>query len=115
MKETDKGKARVRQAKKKKQKKIVVTIDGARYRNLERVAAAMNAVSWSKGNTAESVFKEFVWCWVDDELHAPWQICDCILSTISTGDGGSNAPAPMHKKRIAELAAAFHEFSPSNG
>lgn len=86
---------------------ITLTIDGSRYDLLERVANAMNSVSWCSGNTPESVFDEFVSPLAEDMLDSPSDLCDFILSGIATGDEGRTAPEPKHTVRLSELRDAF--------
>ena len=101
-----KSKAQMRK-RDKANRKIVVTIKGEMYDRLERIANAMNSVSWCSGNTAESVFKWFVWIPDLLETHA---ICCTILGGIATGDNGMTAPEPINTERLKELEAAFDKI-----
>lgn len=87
---------------------ITLTISGERYDALERVAKAMNTVSWcDSDNTPETVFEGFVGSWVEGMLDSPSDLCDTVLSGIATGDDGRGAPAPLHTARLDELRDAF--------
>lgn len=88
--------------------KITLVIDGERYDALDRIARAMNSVSWiDNGNTPETVFKEFLLPFADIPQDDPRELCGLILSGIATGDDGMNAPEPVHAERLAELSEAF--------
>ena len=88
---------------------ITFTIDGERYANLERVAIAMNKVSWcDSDNSPETVLRAFVLPWAENLLDSPYELCDTILDGIATDDEGlGEAPGLIHKARLAELKAAF--------
>lgn len=73
------------------------------YAALQAAAHAMNRVSWCSGNTAQSVFREFV----APDLFEPEQLQELILTGIATGEGGECAPEPLHSVRIAELVDSF--------
>ena len=93
---------------KKKQGSITVTIDGERYRTLERIARAMNGIAWcDDDNTPESVFEAFVFTAAEQMLKDTRELCGFICDGISTGEDGMDAPEPLHSARIAELRAAF--------
>lgn len=90
-------------------KSLVVTIDGEEYANLERVAEAMNRTSWADDdNTAESVFRSFVW--LQEELDSPELVAENILAGIATDkENLGSAPEPLHSQRIAELQKSFED------
>ena len=91
-------------------KSLVVTIDGEQYANLERVADALNRVSWGDGgNTAESIFAAFVWSG-EELLTSPGLVAGNILAGIATdNENMTEAPEPLHSQRIAELKKAFED------
>lgn len=94
-------------------RRITFTVDGERYADLERVANAMNRVSWcDNDNTPESVFRDFVLPFAENLLDSSAELCDVILGGIATGDDNmTTAPEPIHTARIAELSKAFGELS----
>ena len=73
------------------------------YAALQAAARAMNKTTWGGGNTAQSVFREFV----ARDVFNPWQLRELILTGIATGEDGRDASEPLHSARIAELSAAF--------
>ena len=86
-------------------KRITLTIDGERYAALERVAEALNGIPWCcSDNTAESVFREWVWPFADDPTRNPREWCGLVEGSFDTGyaDG-----TPEDRARIAEVRAAF--------
>ena len=92
--------------------RITFTVNGEQYANLERVANAMNTVSWcDNANTPESVFREFVLPFAENLLDSPFDLCDTILGGIVTSDDGlAEAPEPVHSARLAELDKAFGDL-----
>ena len=94
-----------------KQNAIEATIDGEEYARLEKIADAMNRTSWSDtDNTALTVFKSFVWTWIEDYLGEPERLALDILDGIATADDRMGlAPEPEHSRRIAELRKAYVE------
>jgi len=93
-------------------RRIVVIIEGERYDNLERVAQAMNGVSWcDTDNTPETVFENFVFPWSEDFLDSPARLAESILDGIATSEDGRTAPEPLHTERLKELKAAFSVFN----
>ena len=95
-------------ARKPHKRSLTVTVDGEWYRNLERVARAMNTVAWcGKDNTAETVFDSFLWPLLETYLESPDEFGGLILSGIATGDNGFDAPEPTHSARKEELRTAF--------
>lgn len=87
-----------------------VTIDGAEYTRLARVARALNQCGWcDSDNTPRSVFLGFGFLDPEqEELTTPGMLEENILGYIGTDtETGGTAPEPLHSKRIAELRAAF--------
>ena len=88
--------------------KITLVIDSERYDTLDRIARALNSVSWCDGgNTPKTVFDAFLRPFAEEPLDDPSELCGIILSGIATGDDGMNAPEPVHGERLAELSEAF--------
>ena len=95
----------------KANRRITLTIEGEHYDTLERIAQAMNTVSWcTNKNTPETVFDAFVWPIAEDLLDSPAELRDMILDGISTGDDYRRTPGPVHDARIAELDKAFADL-----
>lgn len=95
----------------KRDRRIVVIIEGEQYDNLKRVAQVMNCVSWCCGdNTAETVFNEFIWHWDTCTLNSVREIAEFVSGAIATGDDGQDAPEPLHTERLKELRTAFSVF-----
>ncbi len=91
---------------------ITVTISGERYDLLERIANAMNSVSWcSSDNTPESVLAGFALPYTASLLDSPRELCDTILDGIGTSDDWTgDAPEPIRSARLDELRRAFAEL-----
>ena len=97
-----------RKARKPHKRSITITVDGEWYKTLDRIARAMNKVSWcDNDNTPETVFDGFVWPILDDLLGSSNELCGLISTGIATGENGFDAPEPTHSARISELRAAF--------
>jgi len=101
-----------RKARKPRKRSLTVTVGGEWYRNLDRIARAMNTTSWGgNDNTPETVFDAFLWPFLEDLLDSPSELGGLILSGIATGENGFDAPEPMHSARKEELRVAFEKLT----
>lgn len=87
---------------------LCVTIDGEQYENLAKVAASMNRLAWTDGdNTPLSVFRNFTFSLPEQLLNEPGELAQYVCGGIATGEGGKDAPPPLHEQRLAEMRATF--------
>ena len=78
---------------------ITWTASAAQVAALEKVARALNGVSWcEKDNTAESVFGQFIKRGIDKLFDNPRQLADEISDSIDTGEA-DNTDADNRKAR----------------
>lgn len=88
---------------------IQVSIDGEDYALLKRTADTMNTVEWCEDdNTPESVFENFVICWIEDFFGEPGRMAENILDGVATDkETLRSAPGRLHRERLKQLEAAF--------
>ena len=80
-------------------KAITWTASAAQVETLEKVARALNGVSWcEKDNTAQSVFEQFIKWGIDTLLDNPKQLADEISDSIETNEA-DNTDADNRKTR----------------
>ncbi len=86
---------------------IAPKVSGAEYDALARVAEAMNACAWcDNDNTAETVFRDFMWNWFSRHLNYA-DLSQIVLADIDTGTTGRASRA-----RRDALARSFELHRP---
>jgi len=84
---------------------VRITLNGAHFALLQRVADAMNGTTWGEpDNDPESVAREFLAWDLRDELDTPGQFASGIVYAIDTHAGND---AELEKARQDELMRVF--------
>lgn len=86
---------------------VTITLDGEQFKILERVADALNTLSWEgqeNDNTPESVCREWVGWMIHDDFDPPSQFVGGIVDSIDTRNGGDEE---LDKTRREEVRRAF--------